>query len=201
MAGSQCRLAAKMMISRIASHRVVGHGIAPGGRKDACRQRDDDGDREGEERERQGARDRLEDDLRHRDPAAVDRGAKVALQRVGEPDHVLHEERAVEPELVLHRRDLVGAAGIGQHRRDRVAGHEAQHEEDQRGHRPHHDDRPDQSAQYIRAQYSLLGRGPGRACDPAGIGFSDHADQFSVIRSRSARPGIRLSAGTFTLVE
>jgi hypothetical protein len=78
-------------------------------------------DREGqrEDREREVHRERLADRRGDRDRGEVG-DAEVAGQRVPEPGEVLHQEGAVQAELVVELRDLRGRRVLAEHRRGRV---------------------------------------------------------------------------------
>ncbi len=73
--------------------------------------------------------------------AGGDGGAEIALDRVGEPEHVLHRDRLVEAVFGPHLRLLLGGGVDRHHRRQRVARCDLhQHEADDgdaEGHRDH----------------------------------------------------------------
>ena len=122
-------------------------------------------DQERQAGERDRAREGLGDDPRDLDAAAQQGGAEVALQHEAEPLDVLHPDRLIEAELLAQRIRSGRVGDVEQHRRDRVARHRPQHEEHERGDRPHDQDRAERAPEEIAAHG--VARGGTRASQAA----------------------------------
>ena len=118
---------------RKAQHREAHHAAidrragAPCG-EHADRHGERDCDDRGENRERDGRLDALEEQRRHR-AIAEDRDAEIALQRAGEPQDELLVKRQIETELAADRLYLLLGRLIARDHAGRIAGRDMQNGE------------------------------------------------------------------------
>ena len=134
--------------------------VAPERRHEAERDAERDRHHHAGQRELGRAADVLAD-LGGHGPAAPDRGAEVAAERVADEAAVLQEDRLVEMELRPHLGDLVRRGDeLGEHHLHRVAGDQEQHAEhgegdpEQHGH--HGEDAPGEVRQHAGAALTRL---------------------------------------------
>ena len=105
-----------------------------GARQDAERV----GDQKTAKREDDRVRQDRKDDSHHR-LATVERRPEFALHEVPEIDDVLFPERPMEPELLDDQSLLVGREGLADVGREWVAGHQSEHQEQDRDDGPQHE--------------------------------------------------------------
>ena len=121
-------------------------GPRPDRREDAQRDADDERERHRQDRELQGHRDALAQQLGQRGTAHVV-PPEVTVEHARHPGQVLVDQGPVKAEVRPHGRDVLGRRPEAEHGRDRIAGDQADHQEHEDAHGDQHGDRHQQPAQ------------------------------------------------------